>query len=71
MKLKIQKQSLKIFNYVDLNLNFKNLEHNLICKYNIMEVYYFIKRFNLLFSTMRKFFLCIGDLKYKFIYYSV
>lgn len=47
VKLKIQKSSLKIFNYmdyVDLNLNFKNLEHNLICKDNIMEVYYFTKR---------------------------
>lgn len=47
MKLKIQKQSLKFFNYmdcVDLNLNFKNLEHNLICKDNIMVVYYFTKR---------------------------
>lgn len=46
-EVKDTKIILKIFNYmdyVDLNLNFKNVEHNLICKDNIMEVYYFTKR---------------------------
>ena len=56
--------------YVDLNFNFKNVEHNLICKDNISLLFY-KKSFNLLCSTMRKFFLSIGDLKYKFMYYSV
>ena len=39
VKLKIQKSSLKFFSYmdyVDLNFNFKNVEHNLICKDNII-----------------------------------
>lgn len=36
VKLKIQKLSLKNFNYMDyVDLNFKSLEHNLICDDNM------------------------------------